>query len=102
MREEKGRKMGNECLSNVKFRGYPVYRDMFSCVKVYNNIVCRIYAQLSINPQIQGRGPKAGLFPLGTPRHLWVGIGSAESAGPKAGHAGPACLVSLKIDSFKT
>ena len=46
MREEKGRKMGNECLSNVKFRGYPVYRDMFSCVKVYNNIVCRIYAQL--------------------------------------------------------
>ena len=32
--------------SNVKFRGYPVYRDMFSCVKVYNNIVCRIYAQL--------------------------------------------------------
>ncbi len=85
MREEKGRKMGNECLSNVKFRGYPVYRDMFSCVKVYNNIVCRIYAQLSINPQIQGRGPKAGLFPLGTPRRASL-AGCRPPKAPLGGH----------------
>jgi ERCC4-type nuclease len=32
----KRRKIGNECLRNVKFRGYPVKRDMLSCVKVYN------------------------------------------------------------------